>query len=280
LAKDAPTCLDIFVEAEYKAIPQELNLPKLANFHSPLATVRSQFESCLLKNKSDCPMSLRYHYVDVRQSYIQEKYQGTLVHLVIQSYNTDRSHEFLTKWKDISMIRDFYIGFNRSVEAENLTKLYFEDLLQDSVQKKLTEEQWMIIKEEIETTGYLVRRQLHKSILNKEKIKEIINQWPTPSTIEFMSLGMDIFTLGRLFSNFDKTKLSRGPQGCRSISFQKIKNAIIYCGDLHQQFLTFFIKKYFDLEPSIHQRCHNGIESENNQCIHFDPPFDFFTTNG
>ena len=82
---------------------------------------------------------------------------------------------------------------------------------------------------------------------------------------------MDMYVLSRLFINFDKNKMTRGPEACRPLKYQKVKNAIIYGGAAHIEFYIKFFEKYFKKVPDLYIEQHME-----NKCITFDKPFDFF----
>ena len=119
----------------------------------------------------------------------------------------------------------------------------------------------------------IIRRQFKKTILDPIKLKEIVHEWQLNTPLDILSVGMDIFLLARLFTQFDVQKMSRGPWTCRS--FQKIKNAILYCGDYHAKFYEFFFQKYFFVTPKI-QILHVKKNNIVSQCIELNEPFDFF----
>src|SRR5205085_8906459 len=88
-------------------------------------------------NKSNCPTSLRYHYIDVRQYRIQEYWQDNVLRFILTSYQSARSTHFTEQWDysnlqgDQFIVRDYYLGFDNSELAEQATKRYFVDLFQD-----------------------------------------------------------------------------------------------------------------------------------------------------
>lgn len=87
------------------------------------------------------------------------------------------------------------------------------------------------------------------------------------------SIPMDIYFLLRLFINFDKSKMLRGPIGCRGEEYAEMKNIIFYGGSYHTGIYIDFLKQHFQTEPKLlidHR-------SNDNQCIVFDSPFDFFS---
>jgi hypothetical protein len=86
-------------------------------------------------------------------------------------------------------------------------------------------------------------------------------------------IPMDIYFLTRIFTSFDELKIKRGPKGCRSLKDASSYNIIMYGGDTHAQVYASFIMKYFGVSPLIDK----GNINDNNKCLSFHKPFDFFT---
>ena len=73
LSKNAPECLDIFLETEYLYASNEEQIggSPLKNFNNGIAAIKDEFKDCLTniaKNKDRCYSDhLRFHYIDVRK---------------------------------------------------------------------------------------------------------------------------------------------------------------------------------------------------------------------
>lgn len=279
LAKDAPECLDLFVETFYREPPDFANLGDFKTNVAPLASIRSIFEDCSMNNK-ECPKALRYHFVDIRSFHEKDTAYVDLLNLVLNhvKLDTEKLQEFYTKWgKNINNVRDYILGFTNDHKDETrefMQDLFFHTYPQQTIHQHVIQS----LMHEIEFIRKAIRRQLKKSILFMPQVQEVIVKYAKETfqthILNIISRAMDIFLLARLFSQFDKNKMHRGPSFCQSLEFRKVKNAIIYCGDDHQSFITFFIEQYFHIKPAHSSFC--NFDDVTNQCMAFDIPFDFF----
>jgi hypothetical protein len=267
LSKDAPECLDIFIEEVINAQPVTNNIAKFENFTSPLQTVVEQFND-LLKRKEHS-YTTRCHFVDVRSSFKDSMYYDKLIILGLEEKN---NQDFYNRWKlELPMIRNYYLGFESEknhANGEMMTKQYISEVFKNTHGANITNTELNHMHTEIVRVRDFIKRQLRKSILFVPKIKEIVAQWEPKNLLSILSNGMDIFLLTRVFSKFDASKMNRGPLFCRNTPFPK--NIIIYCGDAHQEFVTFFLHRYFEMTPQMKLRCTAS------KCLTFDPAFDFF----
>uniref|UniRef100_A0A6C0BDF0 Uncharacterized protein n=1 Tax=viral metagenome TaxID=1070528 RepID=A0A6C0BDF0_9ZZZZ len=85
----------------------------------------------------------------------------------------------------------------------------------------------------------------------------------------FVNINMDVYFLLRYLQTF--TKIERGPDRCQDESFNISKNTIVHAGGNHSMIYSKFIKKWFQIKPTI-----NIIQDYSVQSIVFDEPFDFF----
>ena len=297
LARDAPECLDIFVEQPV-LINNQSGGGNLIIYDSGLDAVIDKFKKCnvILKQEACYSDNLRYHYIDFRRLLSGE--------LKINSSMTDYYLGYYGGWKNWSQILwkidlkytqlgstdherkilSYVINLDHSQSSQELYEQYMRDLLSELKQEM---EESMAVSEEYsynknKDVRYL--KQFHSRI-NKEmsKMDPSIDKKKFLETVldvylddESMSLGdriflipMDLYVLTRLFIHFDEEKMTRGPLGCRNNSM--IKNAIIYGGQDHIDNYAEFIRRFYDIEPEI------DIELDREKkCIEFSEPFDFF----
>jgi hypothetical protein len=270
LSQDAPECLDIFIESAMHTEQKTTNIAKFHNFVSPLETVEEQFYDFLTQRQNS--NTTRYHFVDVRvYSENSEQYSKLLAMAIDEK---DDKQDFYNRWKPyLTMIRDYYIGFTsrkNRVDSEMMTKQYISEIFKLVYDKHITDVTLHQMHNEILRVQSFIKRQLRKSFLFVPKLKEITSKWEAVTFLSILNIGMDIFLLCRIFSSFDKYKMNRGPLYCQSSKFQIPKNIIIYCGDAHQKFYTFFLKQYFNITPKIQLHCTAS------KCLTFSPGFDFF----
>ena len=275
LATSSPQCLDIFVEDPY--IKSQKGGATLQSSPSPLTAVRKQFIECAF-NKIKCPPNLRYHYVDIRLIRFQGKTipdpLGRLLDQIPKSY-------LFTQWSDliplyidqIPIIKEYYIGYNRTTSAKNIFYQFYQDLAkivsitynQDSLDS------------EINALWKIFDKQLSKTTLNKNQFFQALLKVHSLSDIykSLLAIPMDVYLLSRLFTQFDINKMKRGPIGCHDTKYSQIQNAIIYAGDFHIRRYHKFIHLYFNILPLIY-KTGNPIDPQRPQCIKLDQPFDFF----
>jgi hypothetical protein len=265
LSHDAPECLDLFNEYWPSSDTGfKIDLTTFKNSNSPLDAVINQFEDC--KDKK-CSNKLRYHHTDIRESN-----STALIDLALTSY--DNRVKTQNNYNLTSVLM-YYLGFGslkNNAIFEKETKDFIHELYKMSYHENLAHEKWHSIQQDISSIRNHIKKQSRKSILFIPKIKQILKRIKMDDLLDIVNKGMDIFLLLRLFSKFDSSKMERGPLYCKKTQYPK--NIIIYCGDAHQEFYTFFMKEYFDITPDLYIYASN-LENPN-QCLTFNPPFDFF----
>jgi hypothetical protein len=273
LSQDSPECLDIFIESGMHTQQKTTNIAKFHNFTSPLQTVEEQFHDFLTQKQNS--NTTRYHFVDVRVYLENGEEYSKLLFMAIDE--KDDAQDFYNRWKPyLANIRDYYLGFEsrkNRVDFEMMTKQYISEIFQLVHGKHINDVILHQMHNEILRVRSFIKRQLRKSFLFVPKLKEIVKEWEPKTFLSILNIGMDIFLLCRVFSSFDKHKMNRGPLYCQSSKFQVPKNIIIYCGDTHQKFYTFFLKQYFNITPKIQLHCTAS------KCLTFSPSFDFFKSD-
>ncbi len=274
LSMDAPECLDIFLEEDMNSHQRARNIPRFKNVSSPLEAILEQFDD-LLKQKQ-ISHTTRSHFVDVRTCCKDNKYFDKLVQLALdQALDEKDNQDFNHRWNlDLPKIRNYYLGFESSKNRDSyelMTRQYISEVFQMVYNYSISPNDLDDMHEEMEKVRSLIKRQLRKSLLFVPKIKEVLTKWNLSNLLSILNNGLDIFLLIRVFSKFDKSKMNRGPLYCQM--FQYPKNLIIYCGDAHQEFITFFVKEYFGIIPKKQLKCGTS------KCLQFNPSFDFFESN-
>ena len=277
LATSSPQCLDIFVEHPY--IKSQKGGAALQSSPNPLQAIRNQFRSCAI-NKIKCPPNLRYHYVDIRLIEFEGETipdpLGKLLDIIsIYGLSTQWYNLIPLYINQIPIIKEYYIGYNRTTPAKNIFYQFYQDLAkivsipynQDSLDT------------EINALWKIFDKQLSKTTLNKNQffqaLLKVHSQPPIDIHGSLLTLPMDVYLLSRLFTQFDIHKMKRGPIGCHDPKYSQIHNAIIYAGDYHIRLYQKFIHQYFNILPLI-SKTGNPLDPLRPQCIKLDQPFDFF----
>jgi hypothetical protein len=272
LAEDAPECLDIFVEDSHRLNQERNSLGNLEGATSGLAATCERFEDCVRDGGQGCPPALRYHVVDVRTNREDEK-TTEFWELMVSSMNHSLE-KTKYKWTEIKLHQVFscLLGFSTdsALMHEFVTSVY-KDLIGTGGEKTSLDVE--AVFKDMALIQRDIHRQLRKSILFRERILDVVAGYKFKHPVVVWASLMDMFLLARLFSQFDHSKMARGPLFCTSNKFQTVKNAIIFCGDAHQKFVTFFISNYFEVTPTINKQC----KSATTMCTILDEPFDFFS---
>lgn len=271
LARAAPSCLDLFVEdgrgkknwsQEARAFVDSFD--SLRELDSPLRAVQMQFASCL-SDKALCPMALRYHLTDVRNLLGDD--------LELQIHEADellqqKDPEFVKWWDENKVgLRAYVVGHQE-----------FRDVFLDFL--RLVGGNKDGVRRVENFIWPLLDRQFKKSKMPRSQVEEALEVFvysdlpldANESVLDPFTAAMDMFLIARLFSQFDKSKMSRGPRLCQGSMFRNVQNAIVYCGARHASFLRFFLESSFGVRPDLEVLCPPNYL----QCMEFDPPFDFF----
>lgn len=288
LANETPECLDLFVEQSYV---QKGNEPQkkdfwvdkgssLRNYFSPLDAVEQIFEDCytgdVAKKRKCVSDRLRYHYIDVRKysedmlvspfyTYYQEAAYGE--NPLPSSTQIDQKYEQHKK-----QIYGYLMSFDTTSEAQHLYYQYVKELFKSA---GLTYND-KSSKDYVKHFHQLIRKEFTKMVKHDrqsimKKLIDIYGSWDHKDKlwIALMSMPMDLYFISRLFIQFDRNKLARGPSGCQQ---DEIKNVILYGGSDHVRVYVEFFMSYFNQDPSIYL----DQTTSKNQCLIFDQPFDFF----
>ena len=287
LVKNGPECVDIFVEQSYLADPKKI-LPKkqlggkpLELYSSPLSAIKDKFKNCRTtkaKMKEKCYAdNLRYHFVDLRgykgitksallYMYLHKSPQAVLYPspVIYKKYTPKKLELFL-----------YVMGLDRSSSTKQIYDNYLTDLASSvKMTVNLVENDkyikmlWgSIDKELMKLDPTLDKTKFLKTILDLAMEK-------TNMAIILFTLPQDTYFLLRLFMKFDKSKLTRGPQGCRTDDYEVVKNAILHAGSYHTKFYKEFIQRYFGQLPDTN---YYVPYTNQNQCLTFEKPFDFFS---
>ena len=303
LAKNAPQCLDIFLETDYllpysKKSVMAYKDNALKKFDNGINAIESQFRQCLTveaKQKEQCYSDqLRFHYINVRDYIynwgkneypITQLYQlkpyffGQMLKKVDLMYMKEEDN--FQKHREI--IYSYILGIDRSENAEREFYNYLADLRGQSGMWTPNKDGKVIFYDNSDAKKYFKKffenidkeaSKLNPNINKKKFFDILLDIFVTESItrpIMILDVPMDVYFLLRLFIVFDEKKLYRGPVGCRDSEYVEIKNAIVYGGSAHTDIYSLFLQKYFEVEPQIFVE-----QDAENKCINFESPFDFF----
>jgi hypothetical protein len=99
-------------------------------------------------------------------------------------------------------------------------------------------------------------------------------------------LPQDLYTLLRMFAQFDEHKIQRGPLGCRDTKYQWSKNIIVYTGIEHTVVYHDFLNVFGHVEPT--HRLISGLAKsaddgryydDDQKCIKLPDNFNFWTAS-
>ena len=262
-----PDCLDIFLEVTYKKKqkPNKTYKPKLKDFGGPLKTVENKFIYLPFSN-------VRYHPSDIRISF---GYHDIIPGWYARHFNLSiKGYKELSQKYNLLILIKYMIGLDNSQKGKEYYMSFVNELLTISDEiKYMNDFFYEKLKEYEMRTLKILTKELNKLSVDKNKFLdaflESIDLNERENTLT--NVRFDLYILSRLFIQFDKSKMSRGPKGCRSDRFFEIKNTIIYTGRNHTKFYVTFLNKMFNANPD------RSIEKNwNDQCIIFNPPFKYF----
>ena len=276
LAKNAPQCLDIFVEQDYQTNVQTGGKP-LGEYGAPIEAVSDQFKICNNVDKTSCYSqfnnNLRYHYIDLRPldnlsqlDYWMEKYPDATYSAgnEMQQYFYDHRQQ----------IFDYAFGYNEDGCYYNV----FLTLIGDQIKHQFDDNAFDVEDSNKFRQTYLKYIKKQQSKTNNASfilstLYEVYMESNEPILKLIFNIPMELYFLHRFFIIFDEKKLERGPKACWDRQFKKIINSIIYVGDAHAQiYKQFFLKLSRGLiRPDI-----DIVNDYSNKCIQLNQPFDFF----
>ena len=136
----------------------------------------------------------------------------------------------------------------------------------------------------IEKSRKLINKEvlkMDKKIDKKKFLEALLEVYMESSKDQLFSnllvLHQDVYFLTRLFMKFEKSKMERGPVGCREEKWEEMRNIIVYAGNAHIRTYVSFFEKYFGKDPHQDFNISSEPEEEYKQCIELPYQFDFFT---
>ena len=292
LAKNAPECLDFFLEIPY-VLPygQTGGVKPLKDFNSGVSAIRDEFNQCwsyVTEKKETCYSDhLRFHYIDLRGhyeftqklslvyfpfAYIYLKVGPTVFNGAVISL--DREHKTVSDERK-KIIFSYLLGIGRNQKARTTFNYYVSNLAEVSGMTHPLP--WEDFNKHMTLYYKKIDKELSKMNPNIDKdkfLKILFDIYIEKSIAEpsiIVTVPMDVYFLSRLFIIFDDKKLNRGPLGCRDLKYMEIKNTIVYGGGSHIKIYVEFLRRYFEVAPKI-----SINQPYTNKCIKLDPPFDFF----
>lgn len=281
LTKNAPECVDLFIEQDYLLKSnivnnaQSISLP-LSKYNAPIHAIRDRFKNCYTpdpKIKIKCHSNqLRYHYIDVRayvKTFIQpySEWHDAGFNIIEKSFHLDSKY-----WHVRQILFSYILGIDRSQFALNLINMYNTDLaklLGVTYDESKNNNYMKIYYSNIDKEIRKLDPRLHINRFLKSIMQTYLDQSNILSCL-FLS-HQDIYFMLRLFTIYDQKKMDRGPTQCHDLQYQKNKNVVVYTGANHTQIYIDILNKYFTTLPTIY------IKNSNvSQCLKFDKPFDFF----
>jgi hypothetical protein len=285
LAKNAPECLDVFLETQYLLPYSQTGGKPLKDYENNIEAIEDEFKICLtpiVNVKEKCYSNkLRFHYIDVRLFSEKNIIYNPFVP-ISQKPNIDRQklskqiENVLSRLMNEKYNKKTLYSYLLGIDKNDMTEAVFHDFIFELYQLMGVPINYRGLKEYMELYFQKIDKELakmHHSIDKDEFLNTLLEIYlePNKSPMNIIGITMDIYFLSRLFIVFDQNKMNRGPVGCRNSQYQQIKNAIVYAGALHIDIYSEFLKKYFTVDPKIDIK-----QPYNNQCIKLDPPFDFF----
>jgi hypothetical protein len=275
LSEKTKECIDIMIESDfYSNIEKDTSpLRKLNTYESPLRAIRHMIQ--LHQNKT----TTRYHNIDIRV--VGKNIKDPLVRYIdlfdtsdpIQQAEIEMTNIFVNQKyynMNYSLMLKYVLGLDMSKESKEMYFNYIRDLYAGvNISYNVSD-----IYKYISLFQFKINKELEKSTLNKNKFLETMfhiyyNLIQTRGSIHllliFLCIPMDLYTLSRIFIQFDPTKMKRGPELCKQTN--ELNTVIIYGGADHIEIYNMFLQLYFELEPSI------SIENNKAQCIEFASPF-------
>ena len=94
--------------------------------------------------------------------------------------------------------------------------------------------------------------------------------------IAVFTIAMDAYAILRVFTLFERTKMSRGPTGCRGDGNRYMRNVVYHCGDFHATVFRFVLATVFDADAAIAILPAKKWPETPKSCIDLPKAFDFF----
>jgi hypothetical protein len=299
IAENDEECVDIYIETFYKTkqfTRYDLNYElqsMYGNIHeyTSLDSLRDNFRNCDDRNKLFCNYkNSRIHFSDPRiimktnviditgtiDKYIKNVREGNVIvspelHLLITNLSSfcfmnDTTYpkykdalKFLMGWKKDDKHKKYYSEYLVSISGNNM----------DSFIDYYCKEYFKILEKEKNKIKYFSVEQIYKT-LHEVYCNNYDEKIENSYSIS-LCIPMDVYFIFRYLMNFKKSKMSRGPSGCRETNYSK--NTIIYCGYTHAKTYRDFFNKFFKTtaEINIEQNEKGNI----NSCLELPNNFEF-----
>jgi len=300
IANNSKECVDIYIEEFYKTkefsrynLHEEyLSIVDGMDHYINLVKLRKEFRSCDDRNKFFCKYkNARIHFSDPRiiyttnviyssssiDKYIENVMNGSIITTpelyLMQTNLSSVCYQFATNYKNFKEVIKFLIGWKREDKYKN----YYCDYISyisggysfDTIINSWSEEYFKIIDKEKKKIKNFSVEKIYKTLY---KIYE--NYCINLNRSLFLTtlcIPMDVYFIFRYLMSFKKSKMNRGPIGCRDTNYSK--NTIMYCGSAHAETYKLFMNNFFNVEPDINieQMDENAI----NSCLELPEDFNF-----
>lgn len=234
--------------------------------NSFVSTIINTFELCDQKNQSEpnyanllCLGGVRYsHIITHGNGFFDLKTETVKVKNELDQLNA----KYISKLKQLC---EYLLGINRK---ESIGKI-FDQLTTDYLKihgkiydrKKIIEYLKIMWKWSDENSKIIQQPKfLHSLIMSVKDDSDMI--WEV-----LRKISMNIYTISKLFVEFNFQQRQSGSISCRYSQYNKMKNVIICANDI--EIYKKFIEVYFKTMPYIDNH-------SKKQCIEFGKPFDFF----
>lgn len=304
LAKNAPVCLDLFVEAKIKGLDAKVSNgledndfidssetmmkhaeKDLNKYQSGINAIASTFNQCDIRTHAECPIEkLRYHLIDAR--YFKNNISPMVVlfkeKIKILGGTGDQSEK--------DQLEENYDAAERFAKNHFKTLLHYFMGFKDDEENRTIFEEYIrihtkgILLEIPDIEGYmaeylkLIKKQIKKNkSFNDNKDKKIKNFYNrlfkvyenrrNETTIFkiLLAIPMDVYFLLRYLHRYDDNK--NRVIGCDS---DTAYNSIVYASAEHLKTYTEYFKE-LNFKPEIKK-----IHENTGRCMTLDDEFDFF----
>lgn len=302
LAKNAPECLDIFIERPYLVEESWENLTKigegyeihdvnyydmpLISINDSLEAIQGVFKECYMREKLRCREifpNLRYHYADVRILSNSVISPALLIYVKLShmtSEEFDETSDTIYKYLltlDMSQYAvdtfDHYIrsGFSQLedtyLDIEHMTEV-FENY--PSYMKKYFE----IIQKELS--------KLPPDVDRSYFLQTFFNVYKEHyGSIDLITgaahLPQDLYVMIRIFIQFKEVRRISSSSACHNV--MRPKNIIIFAGIEHTQLYKRFLEQILERKPLLDiysQRDPDSEAEEDKKFVKLQHPFDMF----
>jgi len=300
IADNAEECIDIYIEEFYKTkefsrynLNEEYSsLINGMSYYINLAKLRKEFRSCDDRNKFFCKYkNARIHFSDPRMiyttniihssnsidKYIENVMNGSIIttpELYLMNTNFSTScYQLPQNYHKFKEVVKFLIGWKRDEKYKN----YYCDYISyisggysfDIIINNWSEEYFKIIDKEKKKIQNFSVEKIYKTLC--KIYQNYYTNFTRPLFFITLCIPMDVYFIFRYLMNFKKSKMNRGPIGCRDTNYSK--NAIMYCGAAHAETYKLFINDFFNVEPDINIEQVDG--NIINSCLELPEGFNF-----